>query len=72
MKYMLVLQVHNVVEALSHAEQLLIRKVKSKDTAASTAFQDSSAGSQGSAFFQVSLNDSVSAARLASLETTIL
>ena len=66
-----------MVDALSHAEQLLIRKVKSRDTAASTTFQDSSSRAEASASFQVSFessseNDSVSAASSASLETRAL
>ena len=66
-----------MVEALSYAEQLFIRKVKLRDTAASTTFQDSSSGSQANASFQVSFecsseNDSVSAASSISLETRAL
>ena len=63
-----------MVETLSHAEQLLIRKEKSKDTVALTIFQHSSSGAHASAFFQVlfqysSEKDSVSAASSASYET---
>ena len=53
---MLVLQVHNVVVALNYAEQLLIRKVKSRDSPASITFQDSSSGAQASAFFRFHLS----------------
>ena len=65
----------HVVETQSQADQLFIRRVKSRDTAAPTTSHDSS-GAQTSTSFQVSFeclsgSDSVSTASSASLEAYI-